>query len=368
MNHKILYEIKRYQPVFKSDIINLLEYMWKGSENKRRKIFEWKYNKNPFLNEPYAYVALHDNKVIGFRGFFPTKFLFNNEVILMLSPSDTIVNPTHRRKGLFNKMTKYAIKEISKDAKINFFLNLSSNQYSTPGYLKLGWEQVYPEFPISTKTLTGLFLGKISGRNIYKKNKYFFNIADEILYRIWCKKLKIDGRFEISTKIYSNSMAALFANQEIGRLHHIKDSSYYNWRFKRPYINYIMSYLWRNDGNLSAYLIFIQKGEGHFMLVDYSYENPIALQTILSLFIKKTKANFVTTWGFAKSPNTKKTLKIAGFYSPKLLYKINSRYIPLPFLVRPIDIVLTKESWKVQGRDIRDVNIWDLNPIDSDGN
>ena len=43
-----------------------------------------------------------------------------------------------------------------------FYINLSSNEYSTPGYLKMGWEPVELKKPIYNSTIFGFLANYIS--------------------------------------------------------------------------------------------------------------------------------------------------------------------------------------------------------------
>ena len=362
------YKIVKYTTRYREDVISLLSYMWKRPMSQRDDIFKWKYENNPLTDIPYAYVALYDNRVAGFRGFFPTRFKINDELVSMLSPADTIVDPNHRRRGLFTTMTKFAMREITEEGKIKFFLNLSSNQYSIPGYLKMGWTAVSPEYPLISKTFTGLFHGKISGRKFYKNNKIIFDVLDEIIYNmLGSESGDENGKLEVSLRIDAKDMAELCELRERKRLTHIKDRRYLEWRFKRPWTPYIMCYLWNSVGELEAYTVLLYKREGYYQLVDYEYREPQHIQKLLSTLFKRFKINFVTTWGFAKEKETINSLKKSGFYLPRFIYKLNPRYEPLPFLVRPVGILENKNAWNVLGYDVRDVNSWNLNPIDSDG-
>ena len=362
------YSFMEFSSNHKEAVIRLLEHLWKRTETERSELFHWKYGQNPIIEKPYAFVALNEGEVVGFRGFFPAKYRFGKREVLTLSPSDTIVDPNHRRKGLFSSMTKYAMEVIAEERKIHFYLNLSSNKYSSPGYLKMGWESIVPEYKIFSRTLTGMMMGKISGSGIYRKSKMFFDLADELLYAISSEKPLAGGRFEITRGLQSEAIAELSTRFETNRLYHAVDAPYIEWRFRKPFNKYLMSYLWKSDGGLGAFCMFIDKGNGHFMLADHLHEEARHLQSLLSGFLRKTRANCVSTWSFAKDGQTLEAMKKAGFYSPKFLYVINPKYIPLPFLLRPVDLEMGKESWVIDGRDIRDVDTWHINPINSDGN
>jgi len=59
--------------------------------------FHWKYQENPNVDEPLGFVAIDQGKVVGFRGFFVTKWRIGNrdKTVRMLSSPDVCV---HRRQ------------------------------------------------------------------------------------------------------------------------------------------------------------------------------------------------------------------------------------------------------------------------------
>jgi GNAT superfamily N-acetyltransferase len=110
------YVITDFQPKFIPQIANLERTLWSNELEKNFSYFKWKYEDNPFSEEPIAVVAIHKNVVIGFRGFFVTQWTVNGiDKIRLLSPSDVVVHPDHRRQGLFTAMTIEDIQRISKN-------------------------------------------------------------------------------------------------------------------------------------------------------------------------------------------------------------------------------------------------------------
>jgi len=55
----------------------------------------------------------------------------------MATPSDAIVHPEIRRKGIFTQLTLHSIEEL--ENRFDYFISTSSNEQSTPGNIKLGW-------------------------------------------------------------------------------------------------------------------------------------------------------------------------------------------------------------------------------------
>ena len=68
------YEIKLYQADLMSQVVNLLPYLWGENHGQNLSYFKWKYHENPFTDNPLGIVTLYKGKVVGFRGYFSTKW------------------------------------------------------------------------------------------------------------------------------------------------------------------------------------------------------------------------------------------------------------------------------------------------------
>ena len=64
------YEIVRYDPDLKAEIIKLQTRLWGPDLILNASYFEWKYERNPYLRELLIYLAMDNDKPIGMRGFF----------------------------------------------------------------------------------------------------------------------------------------------------------------------------------------------------------------------------------------------------------------------------------------------------------
>ena len=184
-------EIREYEESDKASVLALLSHLWKTDNEKIKLAFDWKYDNNPVFEQKYRYVATSGNQIVAFRGFFPNKLRYKNVKFNILSPSDMVVNPNYRRMGIFNFITKFAIKDIEAKADVDFFANFSSNEFSSPGYLKLGWQEIHGSMYLYSNTLTGQFLGKISDRKIYNWSRNFFNFID--------RKMVREPKFQVSS-------------------------------------------------------------------------------------------------------------------------------------------------------------------------
>jgi len=131
----------KYSIEYKESLLELLSLMWKDlNDAERKRRFEWWYEKIPYFYEPRIYIAVDNEKVVGFRGFIVQKFTNSQKTFNVLNPADIIVHPDYRRRGIFSKLNMLFLQDVlGARNQSNVILNLSSNRLSTPGYLKQGW-------------------------------------------------------------------------------------------------------------------------------------------------------------------------------------------------------------------------------------
>ena len=107
------------------------------------KHWEWKYLKNPLeVADPQVIVAEQDGQIIGARPLMLSEIWVNNEKVLAVQPSDTMVHPEYRRQGILSRMNQFAIGH-SRQSGYTLFYNFP-NSNSSPAYTKSGWRKVSP--------------------------------------------------------------------------------------------------------------------------------------------------------------------------------------------------------------------------------
>ncbi|GHB23722.1 GNAT family N-acetyltransferase [Mongoliitalea lutea] len=106
---------------------------------KSETLWLWKHQQNPFGVSPVL-LACENGKIIGVRAFLRWEWMYGSKKYQALRAVDTAVLPTYQGKGIFSKLTKQLIDEVRIDG-FDFIFN-TPNQYSEPGYLKLGWRKI----------------------------------------------------------------------------------------------------------------------------------------------------------------------------------------------------------------------------------
>lgn len=135
--------IREASPADTDQILALMDEVFSKQQyfasTRSRESWNWKYEKNVF-GKPIHIVATSDERIVGFRSFWPWELVCRGQVLKAYQPVDTVVHPDYQGKGLFTRLTVKAVElamKINTDLLFNF-----PNQNSLPGYLKLGWNYV----------------------------------------------------------------------------------------------------------------------------------------------------------------------------------------------------------------------------------
>jgi GNAT superfamily N-acetyltransferase len=100
----------------------------------------WKHGENPFGTSP-AWVALHDDRIVGYRTFLRWEFVdAEDRVVRAVRAVDTATDPAYQGMGIFRTLTLRAVAEMTLTGERIVFN--TPNDQSRPGYLKMGWSVV----------------------------------------------------------------------------------------------------------------------------------------------------------------------------------------------------------------------------------
>jgi len=340
-------KIVRYTPFFKNQVLGLLKFLWNDrSFEDRKSLLEWKYERSPYFSN-LMFIALEDEKVIGFRGYTINKTIFENRVFYTACLADAVTSPSSRGKGIFNKLTKFSLEALSK-IDINVVLALSSNNFSTPGYIKLGFNKLIDREPLFRVSLYGIltnfFKFKDTSINYLKiKNDLTFKITDKLNFSV--------SHFEMLSKkqILSKSATTL------------KPHLWYDWKYSNPSKKYIFCSCWKKNELVD--FIILNKNHRYWTVVDYSYTNHVNFNLLLKSVFNRLNPHVIMLMETYLDKNMIDVFKKRKFYKYKFLTKIfNKKFEPI--LVKFGEIVLKKESNLIDNLKIP--SNWNIRFSDSD--
>jgi GNAT superfamily N-acetyltransferase len=353
------YEIRPYEPELMYQVVNLLHYLWGGRPDVNVSYFKWKYNENPYTESPLGIVALHKDEVIGFRGYFGTKWeILGSELrLVVLCPGDTCVHPDHRRAGLSVAMGNKAIEQY--EPQYGVFLSLSATKNSTPGYLKMGFVTLLDKSYLTRYSPLSLLMKKFrltsDKRTERRKNRIEFGEFGDII---------------VTNTPRPEEMYSVLGQQGCNgrkiRLH--QDEEYFRWRFRNR-INRYVFYYHRKADKINAYVVMriLQRGRiGN--ILDYAEMEESGIERVLRYVIRRKDFDILLIYNLGFSDNFPQLLKHLGFRENSLIRKreIKKRGV-WPVMVRPVKRDCDENDWFIGGLDIRDIRNWEIKEICNDG-
>lgn len=357
------YEIKDYNPAYVAEVSEVQKYLYGISKDITLKYFQWKYEQNPhsFIKKPLGKIAIWDGKIIGFRGFFPTKWYLDNEEknIFMLSSSDVCVHPEHRKKGLFQKMTEEAIKDYS-DYGYKFYINLSSNQFSAPGDIKMGWRKIGIR-----KTLRRC--------NVLSLLKYLMIVKFGFKLNSFNAEWGNFGGIEVSDqpKPVEIHNFHIQQNKNKKQLYFSRDIDFIKWKYRNNLRKYLFFYY--NDGSiLKSYIVigirrytprFTNKAE----IIDFAWSDDESFESLLKFLIRKFPNNIFDLWNYNGNQHCLSIFKRQKFSENSYAVKKQESYQGKRYcLIRPVNQDYTEKDWFVDGIDLRNPENLEIKEISVD--
>ena len=94
----------------------------------------WKYEQNPYLDEPLIYLALENERVVGMRGFYGTQWQIgrSGQIVVLPCTGDTTIAPEHRNRGLLRQLLRF-VQDDEALAAFPYMLSFSAGAPRIPG-------------------------------------------------------------------------------------------------------------------------------------------------------------------------------------------------------------------------------------------
>lgn len=351
------YEIVKYSPEFKSQIVELQTHLWSPDVDMNSSYLEWKYERNPYVDTPLIYVALCTGKVVGMRGMYGAKWQVGNppQILHALCACDLVIAPDHRNQGVFTKIMKAALNDLAIQG-YQYVFNLSAGPLTFIGSLAMGWRSI--------GSLHMKIRRSRQKKNIKAKRFNPFNHLDRNMEE---KALDINPRLSVELTPRPQAMSELVERiGSDGRIRHVRDQQYFAWRFKNPISQY--RFLYWEDSSLDGYLVLqtsVYRDRLKISIVDWEATNMQVRTDLLQTAIHLGNFNVLSIWSATLLDEIKILLQNTGF-NPQKEVKSITKFRPT-ILVRPVRDEMLKTNWVIANRRILDLESWDLRMIYSDG-
>ena len=350
------YEIVPYGSEWDQQVAELMVYLWGPDLEANLAYLRWKYEGNPYAEQPLALVAVRQGRAVGFRGYtaVPFQIAGASEHLIVLCPGDTCVHPEHRMSGLSVRIGRAAMTAYAD--RYRLFMNWSCTKPSLPGYLKLGFlalaDKVYLTHAGPQGTLRYL-LASVRALPV-AQGRIRFGQTGELL---------------VSAAPRPAEMAALDRADEaaLGTLVLRRDEAFLAWRFANPLGKYIFYYLLRDETLLGYVAVGLSRNNRRGYLLDYAEAAPGILEGIVRGILRMQHFDVLSVYPFCLSAAQRRALEKLGFGVVGLIpFLERLQKGRLPLLLRPVKETFSDEDFFVQDIDARRIENWSLRPLGSD--
>lgn len=349
--NEIEFEIKPFSGEYTERCADLLQHLWKEDAPNRLKRFIWAYLNNPNVDVVTAIIAVNkQNEVIGFRGYHTLQVYVGNEKKKIAYFADTVVSPTVRRMGLFQKMTKYSFQFLL-DNDIHLISNLTPSWPPYYGYKKLDFKDLHIFTSRYKFHLIRLIEVKLFG---YRKS-----ILDSD--KIKCKK---GITYHISNKLPNDNVLSQIDNaKDVNLIMPYRGIDILKWKAAHPNADYIYVYALNERGDLLTFLWFKHIGNCIYNLALYQSIDKSILRRSYKLFKTCCKPSIVAAWDWAITHQSKWILKKMCFIKIPLLNHIRKNP---PAIIRTLIANNGDLKWDFNGIDISKAENWIIDKFEAD--
>jgi GNAT superfamily N-acetyltransferase len=345
-----------FRPEMADGVAVLLSHLTGETPAVNLAYLRWKYERNPFVDEPLSVVALNGDEVVGFRGYFATPWRVPGRAgpFLILSPGDTCVHPDHRRRGLSVALAALARERFAGLGRI--LLNTSCTKASLPGYLRMGF------LPLASKR-------QLTRGGPLSLLAYLLRASRRFPFPGARIPLGRRGNILVAGEPRPADMAALAAakGSADGKFIPDRNENFFEWRFSNPLKKYLFYYLLRNDAPVGYLALGLSPNARRAYLIDWAPDDGAFIGSMVRFIIQEGHFNLLSVLDISLTKETARPLSALGFKADGLAGHLE-RLVKgdLPLLVRPVDEAPASADWRVEGLDIRDFGNWAIGGICAD--
>ncbi len=352
----------RFDNRFKESLIDFLGMGMSWAEitkKERKELFEWKYEKNPYVEKPLCYLAFDGETIVGHRGFVLQKFFTGEEDYLIGTPGDSMVHPDHRRKGIFSKLVDFSTEDIVNRSMIDIFTSLSTTRATTKATERYGYVPVGERKKLYRFSMKKLFQAKYkSGIDLNTRIS-----GEERGFTIeTTNELKIDDIVELM-KTSTNDK----------KLRNLRNREFYRWRFEEYPKDLIYLYIW-DQNDLKAYLsiekdniLFRGFDLEYYSLLEYGYGDIKLFKELIQTLTKNLHLPSMMSYVFTRKKEEIEILRKHRFkgsesYLIKSLQKkgiLDEEGLP-GLLVKPASKTVDHSDFYLDNIDTRKERNWSL--------
>jgi len=364
VNHRII----RYEPEFRERVAALHAEAFGLDPSESCSYLAWKYEENPYLQEPLLFLALNDAEVVvGMRGFYGTRWNVDGSSLCIPCADDFVILHRERNLGLATTLMQDALAKV-RALGFRYVLNSSGSPITVLQQLAMGWRSLGAMEPVERLTWRGRLhraladhLTRVPGA--HRLAHRFGPDVSACLARLERSAGRAESHragITLGVEPRADVMAELAADcRDDQRVSHVRGPEFFRWRFRNPTREYRYLYLER-AGVLHGYLIVTTYRQFAYRGLPCSIADLVGrsdrdrtdlIETVLSW----GDFSAIGAWSAAFSPDDRESLEHAGFVPSELQARARGM---------PCILLKTLNSERTPGAGLDKLS-WDVRFIDS---
>lgn len=368
------YEILRYRPEFRPGVVALQRYLVSPDAGLNDSYFRWKHEVNPYTSEPLVYVALSNGDVAGMRAFQGARWQLGDNGAIAFWPCacDFVVDPAHRGNKLFRKIMDFALADLAERG-IGPLLNWSASPITYGASLRTGWRLVGPYNGWARHTVRARRVRRwaerirrfpLAWRVADLPTSFFLGAGFDTLDAAWARD-KGNATITLSPHPRPEAMADLSRGTGTHRVQHVRDATYYRWRFGNPLSEY--RFVFFGESGLQGFLVLrvARLGDGaDISIVDWAATTLDILGAMLARVVETGGYDSLSIWSAALDADSLARLQGLGLV-PEDQTRGLPGYRPGLLATGPRGAEIGQAD-PVAAAHLAGLDRWDLRPLYSD--
>ena len=362
-----------YSTEHKPLVAELQRHLWSPDERLNASYLEWKYHQNPYISDPLIYLAFVGDKLVGMRGACASRWEVGNpaEFFTLPYPDDLVIDPAYRGEGLHRVIMNFALRDLAERG-YRYVVNLSASPVTARASMNMQWRNAGRVESLYRRTLRKATADLLTDRA--RRLPLVWRWADKSsalsgrsgghLFDRLDARLSVPDQWRDTGSVFAQSTPLISEMSQLvahlprdGRIRHVRDETFFAWRFSNPLCNYRFLYVGRE--RLRGYIVLQQSPDltgDRASIVDWEGESDQVRAELLSAAVEHGEFPELSIWQLGASPAAAQLVDHYGFKSIRARHEKS-------VLVRSARDDELNALWTLGGRRLDDAHQWDLRMI-----
>ena len=261
-----------YRSEHASLVAELARHLWHPDAELNAAYLEWKYHQNPYIREPLIYLAFVDEQLAGMGCAFGTRWEGGepSESFTLPCADDLVIDPAFRRRSLYQQITRVARDDLDRRG-YRYGIILSAGAVTQRTSVLMHWRNAGQLRHVQRHSQRRTRMHSLAGR--VAKVPIVWRLSETLRGLGGLASDHLFDRFDSRSarrmrRMRQRQSGAIFAQatplpEEMeslvkrlptdGRFRHVRDRTYFDWRFRNPIRNY--RFVYAGGDRLDGYLV-----------------------------------------------------------------------------------------------------------------